>query len=205
MSRVVLVAGRDLTGPLGPRPRAGGAPWGTRGTACPGLGAMPGSVGGRDEGGGRCPWLGSRAVREAGPPLHGSRARAGERLRGGRTGSLHHGAGSPRQPWAEPRPCQGAPSAGPSRCWVRASPRQSGRLAGPHLRAPLTEEAQAPGQVVFPRAPGGGSPGGHWSPPCPSRLRPFTSYKLRLKATNDIGDSDFSTETEAVTTLQDGE
>lgn len=37
------------------------------------------------------------------------------------------------------------------------------------------------------------------------RLRPFTSYKLRLKATNDIGDSDFSAETEAVTTLQDGE
>ena len=35
------------------------------------------------------------------------------------------------------------------------------------------------------------------------RLRPFTSYKLRLKATNDIGDSDFSSETEAVTTLQD--
>ncbi|XP_028913332.1 protein sidekick-1 isoform X2 [Ornithorhynchus anatinus] len=35
------------------------------------------------------------------------------------------------------------------------------------------------------------------------RLNPFTSYKLRLKATNDIGDSDFSVETEAVTTLQD--
>ncbi|XP_064449444.1 protein sidekick-1 isoform X7 [Mirounga angustirostris] len=35
------------------------------------------------------------------------------------------------------------------------------------------------------------------------RLRPFTSYKLRLKATNDIGDSDFSVETDAVTTLQD--
>ncbi|GAB5582647.1 protein sidekick-1 isoform X1 [Prionailurus iriomotensis] len=35
------------------------------------------------------------------------------------------------------------------------------------------------------------------------RLRPFTSYKLRLKATNDIGDSDFSAETDAVTTLQD--
>ncbi|XP_039734833.1 protein sidekick-1 [Pteropus medius] len=35
------------------------------------------------------------------------------------------------------------------------------------------------------------------------RLRPFTSYKLRLKATNDIGDSEFSAETEAVTTLQD--
>ncbi|XP_073742419.1 protein sidekick-1 isoform X1 [Callorhinus ursinus] len=35
------------------------------------------------------------------------------------------------------------------------------------------------------------------------RLRPFTSYKLRLKATNDIGDSDFSMETDAVTTLQD--
>ncbi|XP_077774862.1 protein sidekick-1 isoform X5 [Podarcis muralis] len=35
------------------------------------------------------------------------------------------------------------------------------------------------------------------------RLNPFTSYKLRLKATNDIGDSDFGAETEAVTTLQD--
>ncbi|XP_066185864.1 protein sidekick-1 [Sylvia atricapilla] len=34
-------------------------------------------------------------------------------------------------------------------------------------------------------------------------LNPFTSYKLRVKATNDIGDSDFSAETEAVTTLQD--
>jgi len=36
-------------------------------------------------------------------------------------------------------------------------------------------------------------------------LNPFTSYKLRVKATNDIGDSDYSAETEAVTTLQDGE
>ncbi|XP_069066064.1 protein sidekick-1 [Pleurodeles waltl] len=35
------------------------------------------------------------------------------------------------------------------------------------------------------------------------RLNPFTSYKLRLKATNDVGDSDFSTSTDAVTTLQD--
>ncbi|XP_061455411.1 protein sidekick-1 isoform X4 [Rhineura floridana] len=35
------------------------------------------------------------------------------------------------------------------------------------------------------------------------RLNPFTSYKLRLKATNDIGDSNFGAETEAVTTLQD--
>lgn len=43
-----------------------------------------------------------------------------------------------------------------------------------------------------------------WASLC-FRLRPFTSYKLRLKATNDIGDSDFSVETEAVTTLQDGE
>uniref|UniRef100_A0A663F5Z6 Sidekick cell adhesion molecule 1 n=1 Tax=Aquila chrysaetos chrysaetos TaxID=223781 RepID=A0A663F5Z6_AQUCH len=34
-------------------------------------------------------------------------------------------------------------------------------------------------------------------------LNPFTSYKLRVRATNDIGDSDFSAETEAVTTLQD--
>ncbi|KAK1343614.1 hypothetical protein QTO34_016394 [Cnephaeus nilssonii] len=57
-------------------------------------------------------------------------------------------------------------------------------------------------------------PGGHWQTYSSSisheatacaveRLRPFTSYKLRLKATNDIGDSDFSAETEAVTTLQD--
>uniref|UniRef100_A0A672ZLG2 Sidekick cell adhesion molecule 1a n=1 Tax=Sphaeramia orbicularis TaxID=375764 RepID=A0A672ZLG2_9TELE len=35
------------------------------------------------------------------------------------------------------------------------------------------------------------------------RLKPFTSYKLRMLATNDIGDSVFSKETEAVTTLQD--
>ncbi|XP_025025150.1 protein sidekick-1 [Python bivittatus] len=35
------------------------------------------------------------------------------------------------------------------------------------------------------------------------RLNPFTSYKFRLKATNDVGDSDFGAETEAVTTLQD--
>ncbi|KAM6054614.1 protein sidekick-1 isoform 1-T1 [Chlamydotis macqueenii] len=34
-------------------------------------------------------------------------------------------------------------------------------------------------------------------------LNPFTSYKLRVKATNDIGDSDFSAETDAITTLQD--
>ena len=37
------------------------------------------------------------------------------------------------------------------------------------------------------------------------RLRPFTSYKLSLKATNDIGDSDFSAEMDEVTMLQDGE
>uniref|UniRef100_A0A667X7F7 Sidekick cell adhesion molecule 1 n=1 Tax=Myripristis murdjan TaxID=586833 RepID=A0A667X7F7_9TELE len=37
------------------------------------------------------------------------------------------------------------------------------------------------------------------------RLKPFTSYKLRMLATNDIGDSALSKETEAVTTLQDGE
>ncbi|XP_078728944.1 protein sidekick-2 [Lampetra fluviatilis] len=34
------------------------------------------------------------------------------------------------------------------------------------------------------------------------RLRPFTSYAFRLMATNDVGDSDFSPESEAVTTLQ---
>uniref|UniRef100_A0A3B4UYM2 Sidekick cell adhesion molecule 1 n=1 Tax=Seriola dumerili TaxID=41447 RepID=A0A3B4UYM2_SERDU len=36
-------------------------------------------------------------------------------------------------------------------------------------------------------------------------LKPFTSYKFRMLATNDIGDSVLSKETEAVTTLQDGE
>ena len=58
-----------------------------------------------------------------------------------------------------------------------------------------------------PRAPPPGAPAGEGCSPrsLPCRLRPFTSYKLRLKATNDIGDSDFSAETEAVTTLQDGE
>ncbi|XP_045651911.1 protein sidekick-1-like isoform X2 [Ursus americanus] len=35
------------------------------------------------------------------------------------------------------------------------------------------------------------------------RLRPFTSYKLSLKATNDIRDSDFSAEMDEVTMLQD--
>uniref|UniRef100_A0A8C2GQ62 Sidekick cell adhesion molecule 2b n=1 Tax=Cyprinus carpio TaxID=7962 RepID=A0A8C2GQ62_CYPCA len=36
------------------------------------------------------------------------------------------------------------------------------------------------------------------------RLKPFTSYQFRVKATNDIGDSDYSEESEAITTLQDG-
>ncbi|KAJ8253833.1 hypothetical protein COCON_G00204450 [Conger conger] len=35
------------------------------------------------------------------------------------------------------------------------------------------------------------------------KLKPFTSYKLRMMATNDIGDSAYSNETEVVTTLQD--
>lgn len=39
----------------------------------------------------------------------------------------------------------------------------------------------------------------------PDRLKPFTSYQFRVKATNDIGDSDYSEESEAITTLQDGE
>ncbi|KAJ8251126.1 hypothetical protein GJAV_G00217560, partial [Gymnothorax javanicus] len=34
-------------------------------------------------------------------------------------------------------------------------------------------------------------------------LKPFTSYKLRMMATNDIGNSAYSNETETVTTLQD--
>uniref|UniRef100_A0A672YXX2 Sidekick cell adhesion molecule 2b n=1 Tax=Sphaeramia orbicularis TaxID=375764 RepID=A0A672YXX2_9TELE len=37
-----------------------------------------------------------------------------------------------------------------------------------------------------------------------SRLKPFTSYQFRVKATNDIGDSEYSEESEAITTLQDG-
>ncbi|XP_078096275.1 protein sidekick-1 [Mustelus asterias] len=35
------------------------------------------------------------------------------------------------------------------------------------------------------------------------RLKPYTSYQLRIMATNDIGDSAFSAATEPVTTLQD--
>ncbi|KAI2666107.1 Protein sidekick-1 [Labeo rohita] len=37
------------------------------------------------------------------------------------------------------------------------------------------------------------------------RLKPFTSYKLRMMATNDVGDSKYSQETDAITTLQDDE
>ncbi|TUL94710.1 Protein sidekick-2 [Bagarius yarrelli] len=37
------------------------------------------------------------------------------------------------------------------------------------------------------------------------RLKPFTSYQFRVKATNDIGDSDYSRESETITTLQDEE
>lgn len=37
------------------------------------------------------------------------------------------------------------------------------------------------------------------------RLKPFTSYKFRMKATNDIGDSEFSEESEPLTTLQAGQ
>lgn len=36
------------------------------------------------------------------------------------------------------------------------------------------------------------------------RLKPFTSYQFRVKATNDIGDSEYSQESETITTLQDG-
>ncbi|XP_076739360.1 protein sidekick-2 isoform X6 [Maylandia zebra] len=35
------------------------------------------------------------------------------------------------------------------------------------------------------------------------RLKPFTSYQFRVKATNDIGDSEYCEESEAITTLQD--
>uniref|UniRef100_H3CYJ4 Sidekick cell adhesion molecule 2 n=1 Tax=Tetraodon nigroviridis TaxID=99883 RepID=H3CYJ4_TETNG len=36
-----------------------------------------------------------------------------------------------------------------------------------------------------------------------TRLKPFTSYQFRVKSTNDIGDSEYSQESEAITTLQD--
>ena len=39
----------------------------------------------------------------------------------------------------------------------------------------------------------------------PTRLKPFTSYKFRVKATNDIGDSEYSEESESLTTLQAGQ
>lgn len=42
-------------------------------------------------------------------------------------------------------------------------------------------------------------------PLSPRRLKPFTSYKFRVKATNDIGDSEFSEESEPLTTLQAGQ
>ena len=37
-----------------------------------------------------------------------------------------------------------------------------------------------------------------------ARLKPFISYQFRVKATNDIGDSEYSEESEVITTLQDG-
>lgn len=43
------------------------------------------------------------------------------------------------------------------------------------------------------------------NPMAPHRLKPFTSYKFRVKATNDIGDSEFSEESEPLTTLQAGQ
>ncbi|KAM6972344.1 protein sidekick-1-like [Aplochiton taeniatus] len=57
-------------------------------------------------------------------------------------------------------------------------------------------------------------PGGEWSTHSADvpynltvwtveRLKPFTSYKLRMLATNDVGDSALSRETDAITTLQD--
>lgn len=51
--------------------------------------------------------------------------------------------------------------------------------------------------------PAGGVP--HACSASSDRLKPFTSYQFRVKATNDIGDSEYSEESEAVTTLQDGE
>uniref|UniRef100_A0A8D3BIJ3 Sidekick cell adhesion molecule 1a n=1 Tax=Scophthalmus maximus TaxID=52904 RepID=A0A8D3BIJ3_SCOMX len=49
-------------------------------------------------------------------------------------------------------------------------------------------------------------PNGDWSTHVADvALKPFTSYKFRMLATNDVGDSVLSKETEPVTTLQDGE
>ncbi|KAJ8251409.1 hypothetical protein GJAV_G00221030 [Gymnothorax javanicus] len=57
-------------------------------------------------------------------------------------------------------------------------------------------------------------PDGNWTVHSPSvshestdyivdGLKPFTSYQFRVKATNDIGDSEYSDQSEAITTLQD--
>lgn len=53
----------------------------------------------------------------------------------------------------------------------------------------------------------GGDPLAVPSPSCSAscRLKPFTSYKFRVKATNDIGDSEYSEESESLTTLQAGQ
>lgn len=86
--------------------------------------------------------------------------------------------------------------------WAEAPPRTN-----PTPEYPLLRQGQGPPAEGQPRSSGtlGGKVPGVTGLSIPLRLRPFTSYKLRLKATNDIGDSDFSAETEAVTTLQDGE
>lgn len=57
--------------------------------------------------------------------------------------------------------------------------------------------------TVLPLIPAVGVP--HPCSASSDRLKPFTSYQFRVKATNDIGDSEYSEESEAITTLQDGE
>lgn len=127
-------------------------------------------------------------------------------------GLIIGGGGSPPPPPEEPKakPPSRPGSSGLPSC-LEIPPRQTElQSEGPspgrtHSLVPGTSCSSCP--LTPAGAPGQGAEGkgsGLSLLPC-FRLRPFTSYKLRLKATNDIGDSDFSAETDAVTTLQDGE
>uniref|UniRef100_A0A452TQQ4 Sidekick cell adhesion molecule 2 n=1 Tax=Ursus maritimus TaxID=29073 RepID=A0A452TQQ4_URSMA len=102
-----------------------------------------------------------------------------------------------------PRPR--SPAGGPGA--VRRRPGMGRASTEPHrgkrgLRPTQSGMAQAPSQPWGRR----GQRSWVFGPPaCQSPvglLKPFTSYKFRVKATNDIGDSEFSEESEPLTTLQ---
>ncbi|ELR50265.1 Protein sidekick-2, partial [Bos mutus] len=62
--------------------------------------------------------------------------------------------------------------------------------------------SQTPGPPLAQGPPLTRSPDADCRVCCVWKLKPFTSYKFRVKATNDIGDSEFSEESEPLTTLQ---